>query len=70
MNVVGSRSGPSFAEVKERPLTIVKPTDGLTVKPVLTISKLRYLVSALSIALVTPSEPGLLSEVAVMMSPG
>src|SRR4030095_8750902 len=49
---------------------MVAPTDGVTVKPVLTWSKLRYFVGALSIALATPSDPGLLLEVATIGSPG
>ena len=68
--VVGSRSGPSFADLRDIPMTSVNPTEGVTVKPVSDMSKLRYLVSALSMALVTPSDPGLLSELAMMVSPG
>src|SRR5439155_14372619 len=64
------RSGASFAEVRVRPLTMVSPTPGVTVKPVLLISKLRYLFCVLSIALATPSEPGLLFEVGTIGSPG
>ena len=40
----GSRSGASFAEVSVRPLTRVRPDWGLTVNPVLTLSKFRYFV--------------------------
>src|SRR5439155_1619241 len=50
--------------------TTVRPTPGVTVKPVLLMSKLRYLFWVLSIALATPSEPGLLLEVGTIVSPG
>src|SRR5439155_18056341 len=66
----GSRSGASLAEVRVRPLTMVEPAVGVTVKPVLLMSKFRYLFWVLSIALATPSEPGLLFEVATIGSPG
>ena len=59
-----------MAEVRLRPETMVSPTPGVTVKPVLSLSKFRYLVGWLSMALATPSEPGLLLEDATMGSPG
>ena len=40
------------------PVTRVPPTEGVTVKPVFTLSKFRYFVGWLSMALATPSEPG------------
>ena len=49
---------------------MVPPTRGVTVKPVLSLSKFRYFVGWLSIALATPSEPGLLFELATIGSPG
>src|SRR6185503_12954247 len=52
------------------PLRIVPPTRGATVKPVLSRSKFKYLVGWLSMALATPSEPGLLLEEATIGSPG
>src|SRR5438552_19189046 len=71
---VGSRSAASLAEVRVSPLTTVEPAPGVTVKPVgmalFAPSKLRYLFAALSIALATPSEPGLLLELGTMGSPG
>src|SRR3989442_3020685 len=67
---VGSRSGASLAEVSVRPLTRVKPATGLTVKPVFTISKFRYLFGVSSIALATPPEPGLFADLAPIGWPG
>ena len=56
------------------PLITVWPTDGVTTKPVtlalLAPSKLRYLFFVPSIALATPSDPGLLDEEAMTGSPG
>ena len=49
---------------------MVSPTRGVTVKPVFTLSKFKYLVGALSIAFATASEPGLLFEVGTIGSPG
>src|SRR5438270_20894 len=69
-NDVGSRSGESLAEVRVRPVTKVDPTEGVTVNPVFVMSKFRYFAWVLSMALATPSVPGLLDEVAITGSPG
>src|SRR5512136_96483 len=66
----GSRSGASLAEVRVRPWTTVSPTLGDTVKPVLSLSKFRYFVGWLSMALAAPSEPGLLLDDGTIGSPG
>ena len=68
--VAGSRSGASLAEVRLMHWTTLRPTLGVTVKPVFTLSKFRYFVGPLSMALATPSEPGLLLEVGTIGSPG
>ena len=58
-------------ETKVRPDTIVAPMLGVTVKPVLLVSKLRYLVPRLlSMALVTSWPTGVLAEVPTIRSPG
>lgn len=65
------RKDPELADVKPRVVTIVSPAEGLIVKPVLSLSQLRYLVSGrLSMAICTPSLPGLRFEVAAMGSLG
>src|SRR5438309_11781737 len=66
----GSRSGASLAEVNVRHCTTLRPTRGVTVEPVVSLSKLRYFVGWLSMALATPSEPGVLLDVATIGSPG
>src|SRR5205809_8101133 len=69
----------SLADCIEMPVTSVRPTEGLTANPdgenPLTapsrpLSKFRYFVVLLSMALATPSEPGLLGDEAKMGSPG
>jgi hypothetical protein len=58
------------------PVTRVAPTFGETTKPEglmgsgLRLSKFRYLVGLPSIALATPSEPGLFEDEAMRGSPG
>src|SRR5262245_3897379 len=49
---------------------MLRPALGVTVKPVLSLSKFRYLLGWLSTALATPSEPGLWLDVATIGSPG
>ena len=60
-----------MADVSPSPLTTVAPTRGVTVNPLLSLSKLKYLVWVeLSIAMAAPSVLGLLAEVGVTGSPG
>src|SRR5438128_10279949 len=72
--VLGSRCGASLADSMLMPMTVVAPMDGVTAKPEglasFAESKFKYLACVLSIALATPSEPGLLDEEAKMWSPG
>src|SRR6266545_4042267 len=74
MTVLGSLSGGSLADVIVIPMTRVNPTDGETTNPAgmasLAKSRFRYFAWVLSIALATPSEPGLLDEEAITGSPG
>src|SRR6478672_8480954 len=70
---LGSRSGPSLADCMDNPLTMVTPIEGLTTKPAGALvpeSKFKYLVGFPSMALATPSEPGLFAEEAMTGSPG
>ena len=56
--------------VRESAVTKVVPALGVTVNPVLSLSKLRYFVPfARSMALATLSEAGELLEVGTMVSP-
>src|SRR5438045_579374 len=70
----GSRSGASFADSIAIPVTQVTPTPGVTTKPAglasLAKSRFRYLAGVPSIALATPSEPGLFAEEAMIASLG
>src|SRR6187431_2716245 len=75
MKVLGSRSGASLADVTVTPVTRLAPIEGCTANPVGVLagvrwSKFRYFACVLSMALATPSEPGLLEEEATMGSPG
>src|SRR5207247_3606303 len=75
MTVLGSRSGASLADFMVMPMTRVTPTDGETTNPEggllgFRVSKFKYFASVLSMALATPSEPGLLDEEAMIGSPG
>src|SRR5712691_5896388 len=57
--LVGSRSGASLAEVMVMPPSNEAPLAGVTMKPALSLLKLRYLVALLlSMALATPSPAG------------
>src|SRR5438067_2422147 len=64
--VFGSRSGASFADSIARPVTATAPMDGVTTKPeglaLFAESKFRYFAWVLSMALATPSDPGLFEE--------
>src|SRR5256885_7447642 len=74
MTVFGSRSGASLADSMVMPVTRVIPTDGVTTNPEglasLAESRFKYFASVLSMALATPSEPGLLDDEAMIGSPG
>src|SRR5438045_6996146 len=74
MTVLGSRSGASLADVIVMPVTRVLPMEGETTNPEglasLAKSRFKYFACVLSIALATPSEPGLLDEEAMTGSPG
>src|SRR5947208_3408656 len=75
MTVLGSRSGASLADFMVMPVTRLGPIEGDTAKPDggllgFRVSKFRYFASVLSMALATPSEPGLLDEEAMIGSPG
>src|SRR5438045_9425869 len=74
MTVLGSRSGASLADVIVMPVTRVLPMEGETTNPEglasLAESRFKYFAWVLSIALATPSEPGLLDEEAITGSPG
>ena len=68
-----SRSGASFAVCIERPVTRVLPIEGVTIKPdgwLFFPSKFKYFVGFPSIALATPSDPGLFADEAITGSPG
>src|SRR5687768_9041279 len=70
----GSRLGASLADCMARPFTTVAPMEGVTTKPagvaLLARSRLRYFAVVPSMALATPSDPGLFEELAIMGSPG
>ncbi len=69
----GSRSGESLADSMAIPVIQVTPTEGETMNPVIPFvpaSKFRYFAVVPSMALATPSEPGLFAEEAMMGSPG
>src|SRR5688572_10566659 len=71
----GSRSAASLAERTLMPMTVEAPMEGVTTNPEgglfgFRVSKLRYLVCWLSIALATPSEPGLFEDEGRIVSPG
>src|SRR5437899_1277898 len=67
----GSRSGASSAVVRRRPVTMRGPTAGVTVKPELSLSKLRYLVRGLlSVPCQACWEAGLLVEAPTMRERG
>src|SRR5207302_10186054 len=74
MTVLGSRSGASLADVMVMPMTTVAPIEGVTTNPEglasLAESRFKYFAWVLSMALATPSEPGLLDEEAMTESPG
>src|SRR6266478_3838677 len=74
MTVLGSRSGASLADVMVKPVTRLLPIDGVTTNPEgmasLAESRFKYFAWVLSMALATPSEPGLLDEEAMTGSPG
>ena len=74
MTVLGSRSGASLADSMVIPVTGVLPIDGVTTNPddlaLLAESRFKYFAWVLSMALPTPSEPGLLDEEAITGSPG
>ena len=68
-----SLSGASFAVCMDTPVIVVAPIPGVTTKPegaLFAPSKFKYFVGCPSIALATPSEPGLLAELANTASPG
>src|SRR5207249_5032609 len=63
--ILGSRSGASLADFMVMPMTVLAPIDGVVANPDggllgFRVSKFRYFASVLSMALATPSEPGLL----------
>src|SRR6267143_1751294 len=74
MTVLGSRSAASFADWMVMPMTRVTPTEGETTNPEglasLAESRFKYFACVLSMALATPSEPGLLDDEAMIGSPG
>src|SRR5437762_1303025 len=74
ITVLGSRSGASLADVMVMPMTTVPPIEGVTTNPAgtasLAKSRFKYFAWVLSMALATPSEPGLLDEEATTGSPG
>src|SRR5207237_10130598 len=74
MTVFGSRSGASLADSMIIPVTRVLPIDGVTTNPEdlasLAESRFKYFASVLSMALATPSEPGLLDDEAITGSQG
>src|SRR5213592_4996296 len=75
MTVLGSRSGASLADFMVMPMTVLAPIDGVVANPDggllgFRVSKFKYFASVLSMALATPSEPGLLDEEATIASPG
>src|SRR4029434_2314831 len=78
MTVLGSRTGASLADCIVMPVTRLRPIEGLTTNPdgmfggvlSVAVSKFKYFACVLSIALATPSEPGLFDDEAMTGSPG
>src|SRR6266496_1802291 len=70
----GSRSVASLADSMLMPWIRVAPAEGVTMKPAgfasLAKSRFRYLAGVPSIALATPSDPGLFAEDAIIPSLG
>src|SRR5207249_955532 len=70
VKVIGSRSGASFAVARRRPSATLLPATGVTIKPVLSLSKLRYFVfTFLSPMCQTCSAAGLLVEKLLPVTP-
>src|SRR5215471_5035939 len=71
---LGSRSVASLADCIPIPVMTEAPTEGVTIKPAslasLAESKFKYLAWVPSMALATPSDPGLFDEEAITGSPG